>query len=260
MVRPVERSADTPRRTDPWRPFAPTLPVAALGALAILVGASGIRVAWNTLRAHSYFVVQRVEVVGLERVPAAEIRAHAGIPPDGTVWLVDLEAVRAQVLRHPWVVDAQVRREPPDAVAITVRERELVAVLTGSGTPVGVDRHGHAFAVLPPALADSVPAITGLPAGDVAARRMLRDVARLLRTLAPRHPVRTVRVDPDAGVTVRMGADVEVPVDFGWGAWRAKRRRLETVLRVWAGRERDLRAISVAGGDHVVVRVRRGAT
>jgi cell division protein FtsQ len=236
--------------------------------LVVLVGGGGVRVAWRAVRGHSYFVVHRIEVQGVERVPTAEIRARAGIPVGGTIWLVDLEAVRRKVLRHPWVADVQVRREPPDAVVIAVRERELVGAVSDGDARIGVDRHGHAFAVLPLAVADSVPGITGVSVGDgaevggaaAAGPHTLRAVARLLRVLGPRHRVRTVHVDAETGVTLRMRAGGEIPVAFGWGAWHVKRRRLDAVLGVWAGREDDLRAISVAGGDQVVVRLRRGAT
>jgi cell division protein FtsQ len=270
VVRTSARPAGHSRRSGRRRPFADarTLPLVVGGALVVLVAGGGARVAWRAVRGHSYFVVQRIEVRGAERVPPAEIRARAGIPEGGTIWRVDLEAVRRRVLRHPWVADVEVRREPPDAVVIAVRERELVAVLSDGGARVGVDRHGHAFAVLPPAVTDSVPGITGVSVGDggevgggaAGSPHTLRAVARLLRVLGPRHHVRTVHVDTDTGVTLRMGADGAIPVAFGWGAWHAKRRRLDAVLGVWAGREDDLRAISVAGADQVVVRLRRGAT
>ena len=242
-----------------------------LAGVAVAVGgAAGLRLGWRALQENAYFVVERVDIAGAVRVPPDEIRILAAVSPGDNLWDLDLAAIRARVLRHPWVADARVRRTPPDALVIAIEERRLVGALSMDGVRIGIDARGDAFAALDLERAKAVPAITGIVPDSkgrslAVTRRRLRNVARLLRLLDGhglgngQGTIGQVSVDGDAGVTVQMGANGQLPVHWGWGQWRHKRRRLDAVLELWASRTGDLVAVNVADGDRVVVRVRRGA-
>jgi cell division protein FtsQ len=168
------------------------------------------------------------------------------------------------VLEHPWIAGATVRRLLPDRVRIHVREREPVGIVPIAGRPWAIDRRGRPVAPWTPTPAARLPLIAGvdLPAAaplDVAAARMLRRVTGLLRALAGGHEVADLRIDAATGVTVRTRALGDVPIEFGWGHWERKRERFDAVMASWVGREADLRAVSVAIDDHVIVRLRPGA-
>ena len=71
------------------------------------------------------------------------MRALADVPIGVNTWDVDLGAVRARVLEHPWIAEVEVRRWLPDGLILAVRERRAIAVLTLNGTPQAVDRRAR---------------------------------------------------------------------------------------------------------------------
>jgi cell division protein FtsQ len=93
------------------------------------------------------FRLARVEIQGLERVAAAELREL--LAPDRDVPLVDLDvaALEARLERHPWIARATVLRWPPDTLRVRVEERTPLAVTKADDDVLyGVDASGRAFA------------------------------------------------------------------------------------------------------------------
>jgi cell division protein FtsQ len=78
--------------------------------------------------------VSQVVATGIETSTAhsvlAENRVRAGTP----MILIDVAKVESQLLRDPWIAEADVRRDWPDTVTVEVVEREPAAwVRTGGG-------------------------------------------------------------------------------------------------------------------------------
>jgi cell division protein FtsQ len=94
------------------------------------------------------FRLARVEIQGLDRVPAAELRE--ALAPAHDVPLVDLDvaALEARLEAHPWIARATILRWPPDALRVRVEERRPLAVTPAGddATLYGVDASGRAFA------------------------------------------------------------------------------------------------------------------
>lgn len=103
--------------------------------------------------------VDRVHVVGAERVPVEEVRRAAASTAPGTPMVeVDLGRARAGVAALPWVDEVRVTRLWPGSVRIVVTERHEVATVETSDGWALVDADGRALAVV-----DAEPDLPALP-------------------------------------------------------------------------------------------------
>ena len=232
-------------------------------AAVVAVVALGGRLLWQVVRSRPHFALNNIEVVGVETARAAGIRDLVGINVGVNTWDVDLQAVRDRVLSHPWVASVHVRRRLPDGLGVTVREHRAIGAVRLGDAAYAVDRRGCIFAPLDAEAGSQLPQVTGVQEEDLSERgrraeSTLRRTAALIRILGRHHRVATVHVDREVGVTVRAADLLAVPVHFGWGEWKRKRRRLDAVLALWSGRESQLEAVSLAFGDQVVVRLWEG--
>jgi cell division protein FtsQ len=90
------------------------------------------------------FVVRKVEVRGVQRMNELKVY-NIAYPPRGqeAMPLVDLAAVREDLLQLAWVKDARVSRRLPDSLVVDIVERQPYAVLDKPGRLVLIDVTGH---------------------------------------------------------------------------------------------------------------------
>jgi cell division protein FtsQ len=121
-----------------------------LAVAAVVVGAA---VATRT----PLLDVDRVDVAGVERTTADQVRNAAGIDRGDPLISVDPGAVARRVEELPWVDSARVERSWPSTVEVQVTERVAVAVvqLTDDHAAV-VDADGRVL-VIEPRAADAEP-------------------------------------------------------------------------------------------------------
>lgn len=132
------------RRWLAWRPVALLL-------LVILLVVGGLWLVFFS----SVLAVKGVDVDGNRALGASEVEAAAAVPSGQPLSRVDLDAVRARVESLAMVRSAEVTREWPDRVLVTVRERVAVAVVEIGGRIRGMDEDGVVFrdyAQAPPGL------------------------------------------------------------------------------------------------------------
>lgn len=132
------------RRWLTWRPV-----VALLLVIALLAG--GIWLVFFS----SVLAVESVDVEGTRTLDEAEVRAVAAVPEGEPLARVDLDSIRARVQALAVVRSAEVTREWPDGVLITVEERVAIAVVEIGGRIRGMDADGVVFrdyATAPPGL------------------------------------------------------------------------------------------------------------
>lgn len=132
------------RRWLAWRPV-----LALLLAVGLVVGA-----VWLVFFS-PVLAVQVVEVEGGSTLGDAEVRAVAAVPDGQPLARVDLDAVRSRVEALAVVRSAEVTRQWPDGVRITLEERVAIAVVDIGGRIRGMDAEGVIFrdyAQAPPSL------------------------------------------------------------------------------------------------------------
>ena len=111
--------------------------------------------------------VDRVEVKGATRTPAAEIVSAAGIRNGEPLVGLDLAAARDRVARLPWVEEVYSTRSWNGSVYFTVTERSPIAALAIPGAWAVVEENGRVLSV-GQELSDRAVPIVGLNVAEAA--------------------------------------------------------------------------------------------
>lgn len=156
--------------------------VASLAGVPALAGQQLAIVA-----ADAGFEVKRVEVRGVKHLNELRIYEKVLAQRDRAMPLVDIEALRAELVQLSWVQDARVSRQLPDTLVIDVVEREPHAVLRKANRLVLIDATGHELepvsadrargrlVVSGPGAGKQVEALSGLLAAAPALKPQVRE-------------------------------------------------------------------------------------
>lgn len=129
------------------------------------------------------YVVRHVEVRGVERMNGMTIRERALGQPDLAMVNYDVDGLREDLLKMPWVKDARVARQLPDVLVIDIIEREQHAVLRRADRLMAIDPTGVELEVVSAREAEGKLLIEGSGAqGQVEALSALLDAAPALRS------------------------------------------------------------------------------
>ena len=121
--------------------FAFRVPQRIAGALGEQIGAAG-------------FTVTRVELRGLNRMDRSTVYRSVLNQPSMAMPMVDLDAIRDQLLAFPWIKEARVSRRLPDTLVVDIVERQPAAVWQFNRRLQLVDAEG---VNLGPVRADAIP-------------------------------------------------------------------------------------------------------
>lgn len=128
--------------------------------------------------------VEQVEVMGLKRMDEMSVYAVAFDQKTRAMPLVDLEAVRAKLLRYGWIADAHVSRRLPDTLLIEIDEREPAAVWQNAGRLMLIDAAGVPLDTVSLDQMPPLPLVIGAGANrQEPAYQRLMDAAPALRPL-----------------------------------------------------------------------------
>ncbi len=141
------------------RRMAPVLAVLFAVGLAGLGGWRG----WVWLTHSPRFAIRNVVVTGNTRVTHDEIAGHAGMATGANLFKVSMQSIARSVESNPWIEEARVSRQMPDALRIEVSERKPAGLLVVDAAYL-VDAEGHPFkrADLAEGEADGLVVVTGL--------------------------------------------------------------------------------------------------
>ena len=159
-----------------WLTWKPVLVLALVLVLAVVLG-------WLVYFS-SLLSVKGVDVQGVQQLSADQIRTAAAVPEGDALATVDLDRIRTRVEALAPVKSADVSREWPDQVLITVVERTPVAVVEIAGKLQGMDADGVVFRSYDQAPPDLPRVETGSGTGSDALREAALVVAALPTDLA----------------------------------------------------------------------------
>jgi cell division septal protein FtsQ len=109
-------------------------------------------------------LVQDISVTGNVVLSREEILATAGLDSGQHIWRLNLAKSRDKLSLNPWVLEVRIVRVFPNSLAITVQEREGVAIIADSGEHWVAAGDGI---ILTPYAGHSLPWITGLAPGQL---------------------------------------------------------------------------------------------
>lgn len=218
------------------------LPASLLALLVILaVVAYGPLV--NAVSGMKIFKIREITITGCRMTSPALIRELAGIRYQASLVTLNPTHVEAILRAHPWIAAAEVKRDWPDVLVVSIKEyaaEALIAQEAGGSRPfLYLDKAGVAFAPVEPGQDMDFPVITGLDAQGAAGSRpeMISKVLiflKLVRQNNPNLPLQNlseIHVDRDSGMTIYL-VDYPFPIYFGSGQIRTKYSRLKRVLDI----------------------------
>lgn len=128
------------------------------------------------------FEVRRVEVRGVKNLNELKVYERALAERERAMTMVDVEALRAELLQLSWVEDARVSRQLPDTLVVDIVERKPAAVLRKADKLLLIDATGHELEVVDPARGQGKLVIAGPGAGQqVEALQALMSAAPALK-------------------------------------------------------------------------------
>jgi cell division protein FtsQ len=118
-----------------------------------------------TLASGAGFEVRRVDVRGVKHLNELKVYERVLAEKDQAMPLVDIHALRAELLQLSWVQDARVSRQLPDTLVVDIVERTPHAVLRKADKLVLIDATGHELETVTAARAKGKLVLSGLGAG-----------------------------------------------------------------------------------------------
>lgn len=107
------------------------------------------------------FEVRHVEVRGVDNMNELKVYERVLAQRNQAMPLVDIHALREDLLDLSWVEDARVSRQLPDTIVVDVVERKPHAVLRKPGKLVLIDGTGHELEPVPAARAKDMLVVSG---------------------------------------------------------------------------------------------------
>lgn len=247
-------------------------PAIVLGRVLIVIAAIAgavalFRVLERHVRTSPAFATREIEVRGAERLDEEEVADIAGLAVGRNVFDIAPEEARRRLLEEPWIAEAEVRRRLPGRWSITIVERRAAAILMLDRAWL-VSDDGAVFRPVGDGDPVDLPVITGIDRARFTSSRGFRTRILLAAValesdwraagLWRREPIAEIHVEPDDGLTLRIGEDA-TEVRLGQGPYRAKLDRLRRVLDELQRREARPAYVHLDNArrpDRVVVRVR----
>lgn len=198
---------------------------------------------WTVL-ASPLFAVKRIDVTGVRHLDQDTIRQLAGVPMGTNVLRVPVEEAVGSLEGHPWIAGAEVLRNLPTGITISVRERRPVGWVAGAEGAALLSADARVLEMLgssPPDLPllgeSSVPLTPGAMVPGTPALRLAASMPGPLleRTEAVREVLGEMSVELRTGERVSYGA----PGEYG------PKNHAVLGMLAWAGK----RGISVAAVD-----------
>ncbi len=166
-----------------------------------------------------YFRATTLEVSGNVRLSVDDVLKTAHIKPDENVLMINIPLATKYLLSNPWISFAQIRRELPGSIYITIKEHQALAVLN-IGKKFLMDTDGNVFKEVSDSDPTDLPTIEGidysdLPIGDVGRSSSFNAVLSLLNigksnaAVLPNHQVQRIKVDRESGITIYTTQPIE---------------------------------------------------
>jgi cell division protein FtsQ len=113
-----------------------------------------------------YFATRQMSIEGTQRLTPETVARQAGIRMGENILAINLSLVRKRLLAHPWIAEAEVRREIPSRLIIRVKEQNALA-LVDFGQKFLINRQGQIFKAWDPSDPADLPVVSGLDVSDL---------------------------------------------------------------------------------------------
>jgi cell division protein FtsQ len=206
----------------------------------------------NAVIADAGFGISSVHLAGNGRTQPSEILAALGFEPGQPIFGADVQAARQRLLQLPWVADAEVRRQYPDSIAVSLTEKLPFALWQMPTGAFVVERSGRVIVKTDASAFPHLPVFMGDGAPDVG--------AELVDQIAQRRAV-VARVKAMQRVSDRrwnLLLDDGVVVELPETGWQKQLDVLENLIVDKGVLERDITEIDLRSSDDFFFQLKNG--
>jgi len=213
-----------------------------------------------------YFRADNIVIRGAHQLSKQQIFEQANINKGINILSVNLSIIRNTLLAHSWIAEAEVRRELPDLITISIKEHKPLAILD-LGRRFLINVNGEVFKEWTASDPDVLPIVSGLQFSDLnvsgeprsTSFNAVMEVLRLGResdSILPNGKIKKIRVDRQTGITL-YAFDQARAIKIGYYDYPDKYERLESVL-FYLKKKRclpDFNSIDLNHLDRIVVKL-----
>ena len=206
----------------------------------------------NAAMTDAGFGIGSINLAGAKHTDPQDILVALGFQPGQSIFAADIQAARHRLLALEWVADAEVRRQYPNTITISIVEKVPFALWeTPNGTYL-VERSGRTIGLFDPSSFPHLPVLAGDGAPQTAAA--LVDAVQAHRATAAR-VVGYQRVS-DRRWNLLLNGDVvvELPEED----WQGQLDVLEHLIVDRGILERDIAEIDLRARDNLFFVLRNG--
>lgn len=203
----------------------------------IMVVALGF-VAYQGLSRSDFFQITAINIEGCSRVGKERVLEWSGVDIHSNLAALSAKEIKTRLESQGWVEAAEVRREWPNRLVISIRERVPMAVLNRGGRLWYLERNGRVFAEAEPSDDLDFPVISGFsgePGGSGENQPGFREALQFLQIAT--HGNRNLPVQNISEINIGGGDELVLfllsrpfPIRLGRGDMKNKYDRLAAVL------------------------------
>lgn len=217
---------------------------------------------YHVVSTATLFSLKSIEVSNAKHLTREEILGLAGVEPGKDLLRMNLKRMGEHLLQNPWVETVRINRYFPDAVSITITEREPVAIIN-MGFIYYLDGKGNVFKVLNQGDKLDFPVVTGFseeelgsdPKGTKEALEATCDLLKILREKGAfiLADVSEIHYDKGYGFTLFTAAGA-LPVKVGSGDFSAKVERFARIYQNLMVQLPSIHYIDLDYNDKIIVK------
>ena len=150
---------------------------------------------YHKLCHNDFFQITAMKIDGNRKVSKEQITALSKVDIHSNLLAINVGQVRSLLESHPWIAIAEVTRDWPNRLLITVKEKKPVALLNRNAGLFYMDNKGRIIAVASPSQELDFPVITGLknytfnPIDTAQTPEILQDALKLLKLAAKNNSI-----------------------------------------------------------------------
>lgn len=222
-----------------WVRYAIFSTKAAAGIAMLLLTSFAFIFGYDVITQCNFFRAKHISVQGNHRLSELEILRQARVNTDSNILSINLQMTRKRLLAHPWIAEAEIRRELPDVVAIKIAEHRPLAIVDLDRKFI-IGSRGEIFKEWSPLDDDRLPIITGLEFSDLDEPGKPRSVPLGAvmevfqlgsgpNSILPTRLIKRIYVDRESGITI-CAFEKNQTIRLGFYDYPEKYERLKEIL------------------------------
>ena len=211
-----------------------------------------------------YFRAESLVVSGADKLSKEKVLQQARIKKGLNILSINLSMTRKRLLAHSWIAEAEVSREPPAGINISIKEHKPFAVLD-LGRKFLIDSRGEIFKEMTASDPDNLPIISGLEFSDINVQGQPRsmpfnavmkvlELGQKSESVLPYRLIKRIQVDREIGLSIYAFDRIKA-IKIGYNNYSSKYAQLKKVLLYLQKRDgfSRLESIDLNNLDRIVV-------